>query len=215
MKGIRKLILIISLSLVLSLLLASHAFAEDSTGEVSDGGETVDTEADGEKENAADESFFTELFRAIDSNAESIFSALAFIGSLIIAFAYKKGLFPFVERSLGTLSAAVSGLRDEVKENEAAKCALSAAIDEKLASCESLISSFKEKLRTLEGQLAEAETERCEREKLKLIMKTEVEMLFEIITASSLPQYQKDRANECFRKMEEKLKAGDSDEACD
>lgn len=156
---------------------------------------------------------FSILFDALNSNAHNIFSALAFIGSLIIAIAYKKGLFPFVERSLNALSGALSGLREEVKINEAAKDKLALAIDERLLRTEDLIDSFKDKLELLESELGSMKNERCEREQMKLIMRTEVDMLFEIISASSIPQYQKDRANECFSKMKEKLRAGDADDS--
>ncbi len=230
MKITKRLLLGLCLTLVFTLLFSLCAFAD---APISDDGGTPPTEENTENyspdavekedsnvlnsDTSSDENdeneFFPLLFEAVNTNADNILSALAFVGSIILALAYKKGLFPFVERSLSALGNAVSGLREEVKINEEAKNTLASTIDEKLSRTEELIASFKDKIELLEAELGSMETERCERENMKLIMRTEVDMLFEIITSSSLPQYQKDRASECFLKMKEKLRAGDADDA--
>ena len=203
--------------LLMGFLVSLSVFAEspgEKTHETEDG---VDTEkedklsvSEANPDTATEENIFSALFETASANADKILSALAFLGSLLLAFAYRKGLFPFVERSLSALGTAVGNLGDEIKRNELQKTEFTSIINNKLASVEGLITSFGEKIKTLEGELGSMEKERNERESMKLIMRTEVDMLFEIISASSLPQYQKDRANECFMKMKESLKAGDA-----
>lgn len=230
MKLTKRLLLGLCLAFIFTFLFTLSAFAEapitedgsntpteeeiqnDSSNDVVNE-ENKTSNSDTSADTNEDDSFFSLLFEAVNANADNVLSALAFVGSIILAFAYKKGLFPFVERSLVSLGNAVSSLREEVKSNEEAKNTLSSAIDEKLSRTEELITSFKDKIELLQTELGSMEKERCERENMKLIMRTEVDMLFEIIASSSLPQYQKDRANECFLKMKEKLRAGDADDA--
>ena len=201
----RKLTLIPILILVFSLIFSFSVSAYDV--------ETNDTESTDVKEPVEEpdtyenDTFFTVLYEGVKENSDKILSALAFLGSLIIAFMYKKGLFPFVEKALASLSGAVVKLGNETQKNADMGNEFLSAISDKLEKCESIIAGFTDSLKKLEAGLMEFSEEKGEREKLKLIMRAEVEMLNEIIMASSLPQYQKDRAGECFMKMKEELKA--------
>jgi hypothetical protein len=201
----RKLTLIPLLILVLSLIFSFCVGAYDAevndteSTDVKETTETIDT--------YEEDTFFTVLYEGVKENSDKILSALAFLGSLIIAFMYKKGLFPFIEKALASLSGAVVKLGNETKKNADLGNEFLNTLSDKLETCENIISGFSESLKKLELGLVEFSQEKGEREKLKFIMKAEVEMLNEIIMASSLPQYQKDRAGECFMKMKEELKA--------
>ena len=208
----RKLTLIPILILAFSLIFTFSVSAYDAEREntesnaAKESGEALDT--------YEDDTFFTVLYEGIKKNSDKILSALAFLGSLIIAFMYKKGLFPFVEKALASLSGAVVKLGNEAKKNADLGNEFLNTVTDKLERSESIISGFTDSLKRLEAGLMEFSSEKSEREKLKLIMTAEVEMLNEIIMASSLPQYQKDRAGECFMKMKQELKAEENgDEA--
>ncbi len=202
----RKITLILVFILAFSLLFAIsiNAYDEGASEETTQNeAEAPTSPSDGTYEE--NDNFFTVLYEGIKTNADKILSALAFLGSLVIAFAYKRGLFPFVEKSLTSLSGAVVKLRSETEKNAASENEFLAALADKLKKTEDIILGFTESLQKLENELSMFAEEKGEREKLKLIMAAEVDMLNEIIMASSLPQYQKDRAGECFMKMKAKL----------
>ena len=162
---------------------------------------TVASASDGE----AEEGVFDMAYKAIYENADKIFAVLAFLGSLIIAYSYKKGLFPFVEKALAKLSGAVGTLKEETDKASLESQGFIAAISEKLGETEKYIAAFGEKFKTLEEKLEKAEALKGENEKFRAVMLAEVEMFYEIFISSSLPQYQKDRVGEAYTKMKSAL----------
>lgn len=196
------LILVFILAICLVFSVNVSAYNENESEEITESAGEEISSSDTYEEN---ENFFTVLYEGVKANADKILSALAFLGSLLIALAYKRGLFPFVEKALTSLSGAVVKLGNETKKNAESENEFLSALSEKLKTTEDILLGFTESLKKLEAELASFSEEKGEREKLKLIMATEVDMLNEIILASSLPQYQKERAGECFMKMKAKL----------
>lgn len=188
----RKFITVVLLALVLALSLSISAFALE--------GDAESTEENG----------FTMIYGLICENADKIFSVLAFLGSLIIAFAYKRGLFPFIEKALGALSGAVGKLKEETEKSESSKSAFMAEINSAISKCDTMISAFSERLSVIEENLSGTAGLKDEGEAFKAIMLSEIEMLYEIFMSSSLPQYQKDRVGESYLRMKAKLGADEA-----
>ncbi len=170
-------------------------------------GEAEDTDnSSGEAEALEGKNVFSALYEFALENADKIFSCLAFIGALVLSFAYKKGLFPFVEKALSSLTSAVKSLREEAEKSAAQNDAFTKALNEKLALSESALNSAENKLSELREKLSEAMEQSGRTEELRAVMLAEVEMIYNIFISSSLPQYQKDRVGEAYSKMKEMLK---------
>ena len=101
---------IFAIILTVSLVSVS-AFAEETVVN-----EIVETQNSAQSDATdSEENIFSELYGVVARHADKIFSALAFLGSLIIAFAYRKGLLPVIKGALSAMSAATSKLKEEAK----------------------------------------------------------------------------------------------------
>ena len=212
---------------MLSVALATFAFcasASAENGETSDvyGGVTVgeaegtaedgeaavgeavvgETESDSEKGNP-----FAELYDMALGNADKIFSALAFIGTLLLAFAYKKGLLPTVSRAISSIAAITKAAKDEtdksIAEGDVRLTEVSAGLErtvEILAAAENGISRIEERLATVEKSDAQSAA-------LKTVLSSQIDMLYDIFMASSIPEYQKEAVGRRVAEMRKELSA--------
>lgn len=152
------------------------------------------------EENASEENLFEICYGEIMKHSDKILSALAFLGTLIIAFAYKKGFLPIVKGALNALSASVAGLKEEAERTTLES-------SERLDSAVSLIDGMVERLSSLEKGLTAARDEQAKSADMKTIMKAQIEMLYEVFMSSSLPAYQKESIGERIAEMKKTLSA--------
>lgn len=151
------------------------------------------------------ENLFAEIYSAIIENGDTVLSALAFGGSLILALAYKKGLLPMLKGALGSLGSAVSKLKEETgAASERASEAISAAT-EKLSAAEELVRLLGERLEQLESELSAAREEQTKTSDIKIIISAQIDMLYEVFMSSSLPLYQKEAIGEKISAMRKTL----------
>lgn len=153
-----------------------------------------------------EKNFFLFLYEGVMDNISEIFSLFSFIGTLVIAFIYKKGLLPLFSKT-------VAGLRDGIgaikQESESALSAGGQKIDlvrDKLSEIENTFSLFSESVSTLESKLAAEEALTSERKKLEIIMGSQIDLLYDIFMSSSLPEYKKEAVGAKFLQMREELK---------
>ncbi|MBQ7333533.1 MAG: hypothetical protein IJW38_04205 [Clostridia bacterium] len=187
MKKKTKILITLLISLTLIAAFAISAFASEAAPD------------------ASEENAFNELYGFILENADKIFSLLAFLGAIILSFAYKKGLFPFVKKALATLSGAVSSIKEEAEKSSVGTKEFTEEIKTKLALSENILKGFEEKLSGLEEKLTEAALLNDKTEEFRSVMLAEVEMIYNIFVSSSLPQYQKDKVGEAYLKMKKML----------
>ena len=161
--------------------------------------------SEGAPEAEAHESIFTTLYNVALENCDKIFSLLAFIGALVLSFAYKKGLFPFVKNTLNALSGTVKSIREEAEKSASGTNELVNEITDRLKATESVLKVFDEKLGGLEEKITEATLLNDKNEIFRAVLLAEVEMIYEIFTSSSLPQYQKDKVGEAYLRMKAAL----------
>ena len=165
-------------------------------------GEQVENDDGAQRE----ENFFEVIYREIEIHSEKIFSVLAFIGSLIIALAYKKGLLPLIRGALTNMKEEVERLGDTARSSrEIAEGSLTAAA-ERLDSVAELFGELNLKIAQLEEELKKTEEEKAESAKMHTVIAAQVDMLYEIFMSSSLPVYQKDMVGERISRMKEELK---------
>ena len=188
MKKKTKILIAFALSVIFIASFSVFSFASEADG------------ADGERE-----SVFSLVYGFALENADKIFSLLAFIGAIILSFAYKKGLFPFVQKALSSLGAAVSSLREESEKNASLGNAFMEDLKNKLGASEAALEKAEKRLSLLEEKISMANALSEKSDQLRAVMLAEVEMIYEIFISSSLPQYQKDRVGEAYLKMKSAL----------
>lgn len=150
------------------------------------------------------------IYDTVKEYATEIFSSLAFAGTVIVAFIYKKGLVPVITRTSGAISTLVSKLRDENaagQKNANEKLRLAT---EQLSSLEGDISDVASALCTVTERLAGCETLEREQKRIADVMKAQVDMLYAIFMSSALPQYQKDEVGERISAMKKELECYDT-----
>ena len=152
---------------------------------------------------------FALFYAKLAEHSDKILAALAFLGSLILAFSYRKGLLPLMRTGLSALSSAVSGLKEETERlstasSESAVCAIS-----KLEAAENVISSLNARLGILEDELRQINESQSKNGDLKTIMRFQIDMLYEVFMSSSLPAYQKDAVGEKISDMKRLVSASE------
>ena len=156
-----------------------------------------------------EENFFSRIYDEVASYASEILCGLTFIGSLTIAFAYKKGLLPLVEKSLLAIGNAVTGIKESTKENAEASSAFGVNIEKQLSGLEEVLRSLAEKVNSLDKVLLESlqneSDSRLEAKELRLVVDAQIDMLYDVFMSSALPQYQKDAVGERIARMKEAI----------
>ena len=191
MKNRIKLLIAVMLILISTLSLTVSASAQElESSELTDG--TV-------------ENIFDRIYADVSEYATEILCAMTFAGSLILAFAYKKGLMPIVRGSLLSIGNAVSKVKDSVGESAEKGEKLGESIEKGLESTKNVLDGLVEKISELDAALEARLTNESERaheqEVLRLVLLSQIDMLRDIFMSAALPQYQKDAVGERIAKM--------------
>ena len=166
------------------------------------------------QEVATEENVFLEVYSFILKHSDKILSALAFCASLFLAFAYRSGIIPLIKGGLNTLGTVVTKLKEETnKASEVSEKALCEAKD-KLCDTEKILSALSEKLGELEEKLGDAIEDKKRAEDMRVIMESQIDMLYDIFMSSSIPLFQKEAVGEKISNMKKRLQQTevDSDE---
>ena len=152
-----------------------------------------------------EENFFELIYNEFLKNSDKLLAALAFLGSLLVAFAYKKGLLPVIKASLSALASTVSKLKEESEKASAEANSAIQSASKKLDYAENMIDALSEKLARIEYQLGKTNDEKLRAESIYAIINTQIDMLYEVFMSSSLPAYQKDAVGERIAEMKKSL----------
>lgn len=189
----------ISLSLALVLIFAgvigvSASEATEMAGEVGE----IATETEGTN-------VFAEIYSVAEANADKIFSALAFVGTLIVGAMYKSGLLPLLSDALAKFRGTLDGIKSENERYESVVGAKISDIGTSVKSIEESIGRTNCEIARIESSLATYERALAERESMKIILSSQIDMLYSIFMASSLPQFEKEEIGNKISKMREEL----------
>ena len=189
-----KIFTVFTLALLVGIALSFGALAASEADDATvkePAEELIPIEAD---ENGLDVeiNFFEKLYTAVTDYISEILCVLAFGGSFLIAVLYKKGLLPLLKGALGAINTAVGRIKEVTESSAAADTEKTAEITEALCKAKALIEAQSDTLEALEKRLDSLSTDKSEREKLRLILESEVELLYDIFMSSGLPEYQKD-----------------------
>lgn len=161
---------------------------------------------EGEKTNP-----FEVVFLAVKEYATEIFCALSFIGSILLAYAYKKGLLPIIKRGIGAISTTVSTIKETAERGESKTDELSKKLSDRLAGAEKCLGDIENAIDTLGTRLDGLQSDSDERKQIKVILAAQIDMLYSIFMTSALPQYQKDEVGVKIAMMREALLENESE----
>ncbi len=170
------------------------AVADDASGITEDSGTLTGNREEGE--NA-----FSMLFDAIKAHSAEILSALTLVGSVILAYCYKRGLTPMLTKALGTMGSAISSIKESAGRAEEKSAQLTDALTGRLDAAERVISGLAENITTLTESLARSEELAGKSADMRVVLAAQVDMLYDIFMTSNLPQYQKDAVGERISAM--------------
>ncbi|MBP3401806.1 MAG: hypothetical protein J6K85_01975 [Clostridia bacterium] len=200
-KKITKIFIALSLAIVL-LFAGVIGVSANEAAEIA--GEVV---AEDEEAN-----IFAQIYSVAEENADKIFSALAFIGTLIVGAMYKSGLLPLLSDALGKLRGALDGIKSENERYESIVGAKISDIGNSVKSIEESIGKTNGEIARIESSLATYERALAERECMKIILSSQIDMLYSIFMASSLPQFEKEEIGNKISKMREELNSYEGNE---
>lgn len=160
-------------------------------------------------EAVADEGRSTSVFDAFYNfflhNADKIFAILAFVSSLLLALAYKKGLIPLLKSALGSMKTSVGAMKDEIAKESEDSAKLLHGAAEKLGRAELLFESLSERLLEIDEKLSKSVESGDKILDIEAVLSVETELLYEIFMSSSLPLYQKESVGEKISEMKKLL----------
>lgn len=212
MKIIRKILLFLGVA-TLSFSLGISAFASEAST-VSESAESVgesdsgDTNTTYEKGDIS-ENPFEEIFSTVLDHSSEMFSALAFIGTIIVAYFYKKGILPTLSKALTGVSTALDSVGEKTDGALGPIITKTDEIADTTAFVKSSLDGVVCSLEELEKSLDSLKESENERHAYSTIMLSQVDMLYDIFMSSALPQYKKDEVGERICKMREELKFSD------
>lgn len=158
---------------------------------------------------AVEENLFATVYSEVSKYAGEILCAMTFAGSLILAVSYKKGLLPLVKGSLISIGNAVGKIKDTADVGIEKSAELNASFD----GAKEVLTELADKVDTLDSmlkqRLEEEDAVNKEKEALKLILRSQIDMLYDIFMTAALPQYQKDAVGERIAAMKGALAEND------
>lgn len=193
--------IIITLTFAVALLVAFCIGASAEEAEIiTDGAQAVD------------ENVFAEIYAVIKANADKIFSALAFIGTLIVGAMYKSGLLPLLSDALGKFKGTLEGIKSENERYESLTGAKLSEMGVSIKNIEKSVEDTGSQIARIESELSVYEKALAERESMKIILSGQIDMLYSIFMASSLPQFEKEEIGNKIARMREELNSYEKQE---
>lgn len=153
-----------------------------------------------------DDNIFELIFCEVKAYLSEILCGLTFISSIIIALAYKKGLVPIVEGSLGAISKAVTKIKEKNEESDKVARNNYDTLATRVSEYEKSIAALDERVGELALSLEPFSEELKNNKLIEQLIVSQTTMLHDVFMASSLPSYQKDRVEAHFKKMLEELR---------
>ena len=172
----------------------------NSPAEKTEGAEEL-TPTDENEEDGAKKNPFEAVFELIKANSDTIFSALTLIGSLVLAFTYKKGLLPALGASIGSIGDSVKRISDATEISIVKSENAIVDIDERIKDIGGLFEKLEGKISDLNTRLEAVDEERERSEMTRVLLRSQIDMLYDIFMTSSLPQYSKDAVGEKIAAM--------------
>ena len=198
--------IIIALTLTATAIFSLNLAASANEAELTEVEEVVEyTESEAGESVGEAGNIFAEMYAVAEENADKIFSALAFIGTLIVGATYKSGLLPLLSDALAKLKGTLDGIKTENEKYENLSGERISSINSSIDKIAKTIDGAVEKIRDIDERLSEYELTLGERESMKTILEGQIDMLYSIFMTSALPQFEKEEIGNRIAKMREEL----------
>ena len=158
-----------------------------------------------------EENPFETALRELGDYATEIICTLSLAASLLLAYAYKKGLLPLLNNALSAITKTLSGMKSKTEEGEKELGAGLEKLSLIAAAQEERLERWDGELKAACAALAEVTAECKDTAKVKGVLSAEVELLYDIFMSSSLPQYKKDAVAERIAEMKRGLETDDKE----
>ena len=165
--------------------------------------EKVDTGTDIKAD--VSENAFSSVFEFFEENSAKILSALSFIASLITVIAYKSGLLPYVQNGVKALTSAVKALGEKADSMANETGGFKEQVGNKLTEAQALLESIEGTVEKMGSRLDAIEAENSSKSSLKTVLENEIDMLYDIFMAASMPQHLKERVGDRVAAMKREL----------
>lgn len=187
---------------------------ESSLGDKSDDGDRKEDGLDDEipKDGASADNVFEILLEEVKLHAGEIFSALALIASLVLAYFYKCGLMPIIKNSLNAISNVLTDIEKSADESSKTSAETIDALKSRLECAEGVIDRLGESVSVMSDDLKTRSVAATDAADTRVILSAQVDMLYDIFMTSALPQYQKDAVGEKIAAMREVLAGNDNEQ---
>ena len=188
---------------------SSYTYEAESSTEVNGEGEYteeyIEKNEDLQDKLPHKENIFNEIYGELEGNADKIFSILAFLGTLVVGVGYKRGFVPLLRDALSKLKGSIDLAKEESDKNNLITESKIDDINTAINEIRDGLTKSNEELSRINWQFESYSELLLEREKLKCILKGQMDMLYAIFMSSSLPQYQKDEIGEKIAELREEL----------
>lgn len=217
MKRNKKIKTIISISLLSVILIftlsfgvsaSAEALAENNRTENNNAENEINEEINSEEDGEVwEDNLFEQIYEALRENADKIFSALAFIGTLIVSYAYKKGLIPQLTEALSKFKGYLEKVKEDTELHDRKSDERIEIITKNVSTIEKTLSENGDKLKRLDEELSGYGDVVRDHEIMRILFSSQIDMLYSIFMASALPQYQKEEIGNKISKMREELES--------
>ena len=146
----------------------------------------------------------------VRSYTSEIFCSLTFLGSLITAFLYKKGLLPTLSEGINRIySIAVKSGENATELQKKSEQRLESFLNTTLPLLEKAgeLTEYAEELR--QNTLAmkdELQREKAEREALSQVLSGQTELLYGVFMSANIPEFQKEQLAERYNRIQAVIK---------
>lgn len=197
--------------------------AENNTDAENDSDTTTSPLSDGESDLKNDENqrentknqdtlaenpnIFDEIYSLLEVNADKIFSALAFISTLVVALLYKSRLIPLLRDALSRLKASIDSAQEENNKNSIQNSGKIDEISSSVANINLALEENSKQIGRIKWEFEGYSELLRERSAMRTLLESQIDLLYAIFMTSALPQYQKDEIGEKIQKMREELAA--------
>ena len=144
---------------------------------------------------------FALMFEEVKTYFGEIMCLLTFISSIIVAFAYKKGLLPILEGSLNAINRALTKIKEKGDESDKELKDNYTKLSSRVSEYENTITNLSNKIDDLSLAIAPFSEELKNNELIEELIITQTKMLYDVFMASSMPAYQKDRVEAHYKEM--------------
>ena len=187
-----------SLMLCLPLCASAAEVAPEDT-------EIAECEAEDTEIAEGEENVFALAYGTLRAHSTELLSALAFIGTLIVGFAYKKGLLPLISKTLAALGGAVADIKEQTERSDASAESVLSDLGRRLGEMEISLDKFAGSISDVERSVGTLSASDELQSSMRKILYAQIDMLYEIFMSSSLPAYQKESVGERISTMKRML----------